>query len=158
MQLGATHPRFFTLKMDGSIIKKILAVVLLMFLPFIANADGSGFDKFIDVELRISSVTMNDSGMAITYEGVAGKYGLVHATHNLVATDDTNNKGYFTGTVQAIDDKGILEKSMTLGLWSRDGTDLKVYGFDDDSTTRILHISDVNLKDKKFEARVWELD
>ena len=73
-------------------IKKILAVVLLMFLPFIANADGSGFDKFIDVELRITSVTMNDSGMAITYEGVAGIWAC-SCHHNLVATDDTNNKG-----------------------------------------------------------------
>jgi hypothetical protein len=101
---------------------------------------------------------MNDSGMVITYEGMAGKYGLVHATHNMVSTNDANAKGYFTGTVQAIDDTGALESSMTLGLWSRDGTQLKVYGFDDDSPTRILHISTVDLRAKTFQAKVWELD
>jgi hypothetical protein len=60
--------------------------------------------------------------------------------------------------VQAINDKGVLEKSATLGLWSRDGTNLKVYGFDDDNSSRILHISTVDLRTKTFQARVWELD
>jgi hypothetical protein len=122
------------------------------------QADNHGFDNFIEVELTVSTITMNDAGMVITYEGMAGKYGLVHATHNMVSTNDANAKGYFTGTVQAIDDTGALESSMTLGLWSRDGTQLKVYGFDDDSPTRILHISTVDLRAKTFQAKVWELD
>jgi len=65
---------------------------------------------------------------------------------------------HFTGTVQAIDDAGHLEQSMTLGLWSRSGTSLKVYGFDDDDLARILHISTVDLGTKVFNAEVWELD
>ena len=138
--------------------KKIFLLTGLALMSFFACADNPNFDDFINVELSVSSLTMNDSGMVITYEGIAGKYGLVHATHNLVATNDANTKGYFTGTVQAIDDEGGLEKSMTLGLWSRNGTSLKVYGFDDDSPTRILHISEVDMKDKKFKAKVWELE
>ena len=58
----------------------------------------------------------------------------------------------------AINDAGALEKSATLGLWSRDGTNLKVYGFDDDNSSRILHISTVDLRAKSFRARVWELN
>ena len=139
-------------------LKKIVLIIGFSLMPFVTFADSHDFDNFINVELRVSSLTMNDSGMVITYEGIAGKYGLVHATHNLVATNDAGTKGYFTGTVQAIDDQGGLDKSMTLGLWSRDGTNLKVYGFDDDSPTRILHISEVDMKDKKFKAKVWELD
>jgi hypothetical protein len=135
----------------------ILTLAALCF-SLTTQADNHGFDNFIEVELTVSTITMNDSGMVITYEGMAGKYGLVHATHNMVSTNDANAKGYFTGTVQAIDDTGALESSMTLGLWSRDGTQLKVYGFDDDSPTRILHISTVDLRAKTFQAKVWELD
>ena len=135
----------------------ILTLAALCF-SLTTQADNHGFDNFIEVELTVSTITMNDAGMVITYEGMAGKYGLVHATHNMVSTNDVNAKGYFTGTVQAIDDTGALESSMTLGLWSRDGTQLKVYGFDDDSPTRILHISTVDLRAKTFQAKVWELD
>ena len=135
----------------------ILTLAALCF-SLTIQADNHGFDNFIEVELTVSTITMNDAGMVITYEGMAGKYGLVHATHNMVSTNDANAKGYFTGTVQAIDDTGALESSMTLGLWSRDGTQLKVYGFDDDSPTRILHISTVDLRAKTFQAKVWELD
>ncbi|WP_435214676.1 hypothetical protein ACMAY6_04110 [Luminiphilus sp. nBUS_16] len=139
------------------IIRLILAFVLSV-TPLLVSAQDQGFDNYIDVELAISDVSMTADGMVITYEGTAGKYGLVHATHNMVATNDENTKGYFTGTVQAINDTGILEKSATLGLWSRDGTNLKVYGFDDDNSSRILHISTVDLKTKAFQARVWELE
>ena len=135
----------------------ILTLAALCF-SLTTQAENHGFDNFIEVELTVSTITMNDAGMVITYEGMAGKYGLVHATHNMVSTNDANAKGYFTGTVQAIDDTGALESSMTLGLWSRDGTQLKVYGFDDDSPTRILHISTVDLRAKTFQAKVWELD
>ena len=135
----------------------ILTLAALCF-SLTTQADNHGFDNFIEVELTVSTITMNDAGMVITYEGMAGKYGLVHATHNMVSTNDANAKGYFTGTVQAIDDTGALESSMPLGLWSRDGTQLKVYGFDDDSPTRILHISTVDLRAKTFQAKVWELD
>ena len=139
------------------IIRIMLAFVLSVS-PLLVSAQDQGFDNYIDVELAISDVSMTADGMVITYEGTAGKYGLVHATHNMVATNDENTKGYFTGTVQAINDTGILEKSATLGLWSRDGTNLKVYGFDDDNSSRILHISTVDLKTKAFQARVWELE
>ena len=139
------------------IIRLILAFALSV-TPLLVSAQDQGFDNYIDVELAISDVSMTADGMVITYEGTAGKYGLVHATHNMVATNDENTKGYFTGTVQAINDTGILEKSATLGLWSRDGTNLKVYGFDDDNSSRILHISTVDLKTKAFQARVWELE
>ncbi|MDG0991113.1 MAG: hypothetical protein P8Q31_05735 [Luminiphilus sp.] len=139
-------------------IKKLALVFMLCLTPLVVFSQDQSFDNFIDVELAISDVSMTAEGMVITYEGTAGKYGLVHATHNMVATNDENTKGYFTGTVQAINDKGVLEKSATLGLWSRDGTNLKVYGFDDDNSSRILHISTVDLRTKTFQARVWELD
>ena len=135
----------------------ILALATLCF-SVTTQADNHGFDNFIEVELSISDISMSERGMVITYEGLAGKYGLVHATHNMVSTNDANSKGYLTGTVQAIDDTGALQKSMTLGLWSRNGTELRVYGFDDDSPTRILHISTVDLRAKSFQAKVWELD
>ncbi len=138
-------------------LNKMLTALLFCCLPALAAADDHDFDNFIDVELTVSQVSMGEAGMVITYEGVAGKYGLVHATHNMVATNKENTKGYFTGTVQAINDEGDLEKSATLGLWSRTGTTLKVYGFDDDDASRILHISNVDLVTKSFQARVWEL-
>lgn len=139
-------------------INKFVLAFMLSLTPFLVTAQDQSFDNFIDVELEISDVSMTSDGMVITYEGVAGKYGLVHATHNMIATNDENTKGYFTGTVQAINDTGALEKSETLGLWSRDGTNLKVYGFDDDNSSRILHISTVDLRAKSFKARVWELE
>ena len=139
-------------------INKLILALTLCLAPLFVAAQDQSFDDFIDVELAVSDISMTADGMVITYEGMAGKYGLVHATHNMVSTNDANSKGYFTGTVQAIDDTGALQKSMTLGLWSRNGTELKVYGFDDDSPTRILHISTVDLRAKSFQAKVWELD
>jgi len=138
-------------------MKKLILTLTLCLAPLFLAAQDQGFDDFIDVELAISDISMTPDGMVITYEGIAGKYGLVHATHNMVATNDEDTKGYFTGTVQAINDTGALEKSDTLGLWSREGTTLKVYGFDDDNSARILHISTVDLRAKSFQARVWEL-
>ena len=138
-------------------MKKLILALTLCLAPLFLAAQDQGFDDFIDVELAISDISMTPDGMVITYEGIAGKYGLVHATHNMVATNDGDTKGYFTGTVQAINDTGALEKSDTLGLWSREGTTLKVYGFDDDNSARILHISTVDLRAKSFQARVWEL-
>ena len=139
-------------------INKLILALTLCLAPLFVAAQDQSFDDFIDVELAVSDISMTADGMVITYEGTAGKYGLVHATHNMVATNDENTKGYFTGTVQAINDAGALEKSATLGLWSRDGTNLKVYGFDDDNSSRILHISTVDLRTKSFRARVWELN
>jgi len=138
---------------------KILTALLLTLLfssPTLAAEVK--FGEPMEVSLNVASITMNDDGMSITYEGIAGKYGLVHTTHNMVSTNAAHTKGYFTGTVQAIDDSGHLEQAMTLGLWSRSGTSLKVYGFDDDDSARILHISTVNLATKVFNAKVWELD
>ena len=44
------------------------------------------------------------------------------------------------------------------GAIDTSGTMLKVYGFDDDNASRILHIADVDLKGKINNVRVWELD
>jgi len=150
------------IKRGGSFIMKADKILTALLLTFLfscpALAAETKFGEPLEVSLNVASITMNDNGMSITYEGIAGKYGMVHATHNMVATNAAHTKGYFTGTVQAIDDAGHLEQSMTLGLWSRSGTSLKVYGFDDDDLARILHISTVDLGTKVFNAEVWELD
>lgn len=117
-----------------------------------------GFDNFIDVERTISTITINDTGMVIPDQGMAGRYGLVYAARNVLSSHDANSKGSFTNLVQAIDDTGTLESSLTLGLWSRTGTRLKVYGVDHDLPTRILPTSTVDLRAKSFQAKVWELD
>ena len=137
---------------------KLLTLMFALFLTGTAQAVEVNFGDPIDVQLNISSITMSATGMVITYEGSSGTYGLIHATHNMTATKDDNTKGYFTGTVQAIRDNGTMEQVTTVGLWKRQGRQLRVYGFDDDDAARILHISDVNMQTKKFEAKVWELD
>ena len=111
-------------------------------------------------QLDVASVTMADAGMVITYEGMVGKHGLVHATHNRVASNDTETKGHFTGIVQSINDEGVTSGAITVGLWQRDGSQLRVYGFDDDDddAARILWIGDVDLRKKSFAVKVWELD
>ncbi len=136
------------------------AVLLLAFFvsTLTANAEEPRFENFIDAELVVSDISMTEDGMVITYEGNVGKYGLVHTTHNMVSTNETSTRGYFTGTVQAINPSGDLEKSATMGLWSRDGTTLNVYGFDDADSSRILHIAEVDLMDKVNQVRVWELE
>jgi hypothetical protein len=139
-------------------INKVILALALCFFPLLVSAENQSFENFIDAQLVVSDISMTEDGMVITYEGNVGKYGLVHATHNMTSTNEESTKGYFTGTVQAINDAGELEKSATLGLWSRNGTMLKVYGFDDDNASRILHISDVDLKGKVNKVRVWELD
>jgi hypothetical protein len=101
---------------------------------------------------------MNDDGMLVTYEGEAGKYGMVFATHNYVPSNNEETQGNFTGNVQAIDDNGMIDRVFTAGLWRRDGVQLRVYGYDDDRAHRIMWIGDGNLKSKVFKVKVWELD
>jgi len=89
------------------------------FLTFVAGAKGDvdvDFGNSIMAQLDVASVTMADADMVITYEGMVGKYGLVHATHNLKASNDTETKGHFTGTVQSINDEGVTSRATTVGL------------------------------------------
>lgn len=125
---------------------------------FSASAVEVNFGEPIEVELKISSVTMNDDGMLVTYEGEAGKYGMVFATHNYVPSNNEETQGNFTGNVQAIDDNGMIDRVFTAGLWRRDGVQLRVYGYDDDRAHRIMWIGDGDLKSKVFKVKVWELD
>jgi hypothetical protein len=138
-------------------IKNILMMFGLLF-AFSASAVEVNFGEPIEVELKISSVTMNDDGMLVTYEGEAGKYGMVFATHNYVPSNNEETQGNFTGNVQAIDDNGMIDRVFTAGLWRRDGVQLRVYGYDDDRAHRIMWIGDGDLKSKVFKVKVWELD
>ena len=85
----------------------ILTLAALCF-SLTTQADNHGFDNFIEVELTVSTITINDAGMVITYESMAGKYGLVHATRNMVSTNDANSKGYFTGDYPSPLDKHTI--------------------------------------------------
>ena len=88
----------------------ILALATLCF-SATTQADNHGFDNFIEVELSISDISMSERGMVITYEGLAGKYGLVHATHNMVSTNDANSKSYFTGPSKPLTTLGHFKKA-----------------------------------------------
>jgi hypothetical protein len=138
-------------------IKNILMMLGLLF-AFSASAVEVDFGEPIEVELKISSVTMNDDGMLVTYEGEAGKYGMVFATHNYVPSNEEETQGNFTGNVQAIDDNGMIDRVFTAGLWRRDGVKMRVYGYDDDRAHRIMWVGDGDLKSKVFKVKVWELD
>jgi len=138
-------------------IKNILMMFGLLF-AFSASAVEVNFGEPIEVELKISSVTMNDDGMLVTYEGAAGKYGMVFATHNYVPSNNEETQGNFTGNVQAIDDNGMIDRVFTAGLWRRDGVQLRVYEYDDDRAHHIMWIGDGDLKSKVFKVKVWELD
>ena len=138
-------------------LKNTLVAVGLFF-ALSASAVDVDFGEPIDVELRVSTVTMNDDGMVVTYEGEAGKYGMIFATHNYVPSNDGETQGNFTGNVQAINDSGEIDRVFTAGLWRRDGVKLRIYGYDDDLAHRIMWVGDADLKSKVFKAKVWELD
>lgn len=137
---------------------KNIVVAVGLFFALSASAVDVDFGEPIDVELRVSTVTMNGNGMVVTYEGEAGKYGMVFATHNYVPSNDGETQGNFTGNVQAINDGGEIDRVFTAGLWRRDGVKLRIYGYDDDLAHRIMWVGDVDLKSKVFKAKVWELD
>ena len=137
---------------------KNIVVAVGLFFAISASAVDVDFGEPIDVELRVSTVTMNGNGMVVTYEGEAGKYGMVFATHNYVPSNDGETQGNFTGNVQAINDSGEIDRVFTAGLWRRDGVKLRIYGYDDDLAHRIMWVGDADLKSKVFKAKVWELD
>jgi len=141
----------------NNIMKRLIGLIGLL-VAFSASAIEVNFGDPVEVELKISTVTMNEQGMNVTYEGEAGKYGMVFASHTYVPSNLEETQGHFTGSVQAIDDQGNVDRSFTAGLWSRDGTTLRVYGYDDDNLNRIMWVGEGNLKTKAFEAKVWELD
>ena len=123
-----------------------------------ANAVDVDFGAPIEGTLYVSTMTMTDEGMTITYSGEVGKYGLVHASHQYIPSNEAETQGHFTGTVQAIDDVGVIDRSFTAGLYSRDGSTLRVYGFDDDNANRIMWAADVDLRERTMNVKVWELD
>lgn len=137
---------------------KNIVVAVGLFFVLSASAVDVDFGEPVDVELRVSTVTMNGNGMVVTYEGEAGKYGMVFATHNYVPSNDGETQGNFTGNVQAINDGGEIDRVFTAGLWRRDGVKLRIYGYDDDLAHRIMWVGDADLKSKVFKAKVWELD
>ena len=151
-------------KLGDLIITHVINMHVLLFgffLTFVAGVKAQvdlDFGNSIMAQLDVASVTMADAGMVITYEGMMGKYGLVHATQNREASNDPETKGHFTGAVQSINDEGVTSRAITVGLWQRDGSQLRIYGFDDDDAARILWIGDVNLRKKSFAVKVWELD
>ena len=98
-------------------IKKLILALALCFSPLLVSAENQSFENFIDEQLVVSDMSMTEDGMVITYEGNVGKYGLVHATHNMTSTNEKSTRRYFTGTLQVINDAGELENSATLGLW-----------------------------------------
>lgn len=75
-----------------------------------------------------------------------------------MASNNTETKGHFTGTVKSINDEGVTSRATTVGLWQRDGSQSRVYGFDDDGAARILWIGDVDPRKKSFAVKIWELD
>jgi hypothetical protein len=137
---------------------RVLVSTFGLFFAVLGNTVEVDFGEPIEAELKISSVTMNNSGMAATYEGNVGKYGMVIASHNYLPSNDTETKGSFTGSVQAINDAGNVDRSATAGIWSRTGTKMRIYGYDDDDLSRIMWVGDADLKAKTLSVKVWELD
>lgn len=123
-----------------------------------AHAVGVDFGEPVEATLTVSNITINDEGMAITYSGEVGKYGLVDASHQYTPSNSEETQGHFTGTVQAIDDGGAADRVFTAGLYSRDGVKVRLYGFDDDTDARIMWVGDADLRERILKVKVWELD
>jgi len=95
--------------------------------------------------------------MAITYSGEFGEYALLHPFHQYVPLNDTDTQGDFTGTVRSIDDASIIDRLVIVGLHSRDGFTLRVYGFDDVNANRILYAEDVDPRGRTLTVKIWQL-
>ena len=67
-------------------LNKVVGLFGLLF-SISVSAIEVDFGDPVEVELTVSTVTMNDNGMVVTYEGEAGKYGMVFATHNYVPSN-----------------------------------------------------------------------
>ena len=112
----------------------------------------------IEATLTISSFTVKDEGMAITYSGEVGKYGLVDASHRYTPSNVEQTEGHLTGNVQAISDEGAVDRSFTVGLYSSDGVKVRRYGFDDDAAARIMWVGDADLRENILKVKFWELN
>jgi len=140
------------------VMLRVFSIFVGLVFTISAHAVDVDFNEPIEATLTISSFTVNDEGMAITYSGEVGKYGLVDASHQYTPTNAEETKGHFTGSVQAISDEGAVDRSFTAGLYSRDGVKVRLYGFDDDAAARIMWVGDADLREKVLNVKVWELD
>ena len=140
------------------VIFRIFSIFVGLVFTISAHAVDVDFNEPVEATLTISSFTVNDEGMAITYSGEVGKYGLVDASHQYTPSNAEETKGHFTGSVQAINDCGALDRSFTAGLYSRDGVKVRLYGFDDDAAARVMWVGDADLREKVLKVKVWELD
>ena len=94
----------------------------MLLVVFSASAIEVKFGDLIKVEFKISTVTMIEHGMNVTYGVEAGKYRMVFASQSQIPPNAEETQGHFTGSIQAIDDQGNVDRSFTAGLWSREGT------------------------------------
>ena len=127
---------------------RVLSIFVGLVLTISAHAVDVDFNEPVEATLTISSFTVNDEG----------KYGLVDASHQYTPTNAEETKGHFTGSVQAINDDGAVDRAFTAGLYSRDGVKVRLYGFDDDAAARIMWVGDADLREKVLNVKVWELD
>jgi len=72
----------------------------------------------------------------------------------MIASNETERQGRFTGSVRAINDDGDIDPSATVGLWRREGSNLRVYGFDHYDLARIMGSGDVDLRKKTLTVKV----
>ena len=143
-------------------VQKIWCAAALLVVAAGANADGHPTitipEETFSVQGELMNLELSDGGGVITVAAIAGKYGRVFLTYNMLTNPNSKTQGSFTGRGMGIDDTGNREFAVRAGVWTRSGTTLTLYSLDDlTDGTQNLCKSELNLTTGDFQMTFYPM-
>ena len=143
-------------------VQKIWLAAALLVVAAGAKADGHPTitipEEAFSVQGELMNLELSDGGGVITVAAIAGKYGRVFLTYNMLTNPNSKTQGSFTGRGMGIDDKGNREFAVRAGVWTRSGTTLTLHSLDDlTDGTQNLCKSELNLTTGDFQMTFYPM-
>ena len=112
-----------------------------------------------ETTLDVTSVIINEDSTTLCYEGMAGEYGRVFATHTLTGSNASKDTGTFKGDARIIIDDGSMISATLVGIWRRQGEKVKIFSLDNLTNGDQNHAElEVDIFQKKAYVKVYSLN
>ena len=111
-----------------------------------------------ETTLDVTSVIVNEDSTTLCYEGRAGDYGRVFATHTLTGSNASKDTGTFKGDGRIITDDGSMLSVTLVGIWRREGEKVKIFSLDNVVNGDQNYVElEVDVFEKKAHVKVCAL-
>jgi|TARA_B110000116_G_C16306293_1_gene346060 hypothetical protein len=112
-----------------------------------------------ETTLDVTSVIVNEDSTTLCYEGMAGDYGRVFATHTLTGSNASKDTGTFKGDGRIITEDGSMISVNLVGIWRRQGEKVKIFSLDNVVNGDQNYVElEVDVFEKKAYVKVYALN